>query len=326
MTLGLDRFKHYLVQFDTLLLAASKTENPALYLYKNDGRTKVFMLQGLCKLYAGLHDEKKFLKLKERFKAIEDLLGGVDHYDAFAISFKADKKIPKEIIPFLEKKRKEKMDDLNWMLLKKKWINHDPLRSKKIYKKLENMNWLDAKKEKELITKFYLNAIADINKFYKETGATFTNIEEQIHELRRKIRWLSIYAQALQGAVQFSTKKIIDKKVDKYLTKEIVASPFNKMPAKGKNTDVILLEKKYFLAMSNVIAALGNVKDEGLKIFNTKEAIQATQAVSEDIALSNAYKLHKMNKDGLAVIMKKAKTICIPFFAERNLEKMMGLK
>lgn len=319
-----EKFEFYLLQLDDLLQKASRTKNPALFLYQNDGRTKVFMLQGLAKLYAGMHNEKKFLKIKARFKEIEDLLGGVDYYDNFAKDFLKDKTIPSRVRLFLEKKRDEKIAELNMLLLKRKWINHDPLRTKKLRKRLNKMDWKKPEIEIELIKKFYAKSITDINSFYAETGTAFSNIEEQVHELRRKLRWLSIYPQALQGTVQLKDSKRKDEAVKKYLIPEIVNSPYNIMPAKGNNTSTLLLEKNYFLALSNMISALGKLKDKGLRAIVLAEAIKGTQFVSEEIALQRAYKLNKMKEDGLNAIMKKAHELCTKYFEEKNLEKLIA--
>lgn len=324
MTNSSEKFEFYLLQLDDLLLKASQSKNPALFLYQNDGRTKVFMLEGLAKLYAGMHNEKKFLKLKARFKEIEDFLGGVDYYDNFAKDFVKDKSIPSKIRLFVEKKRDEKLAALNMLLLKRKWINHDPLRTKKIRKKLKKMDWKKAEIEIELIKVFYVKSIADINSFYAETGAAFSNLEEQVHELRRKLRWLSIYPQALQGTLQLKDSKHKDEVVKKYLIPEIVNSPYNKMPAKANNKATLLLEKNYFLALSNMISSLGKLKDKGLRVIVTAEAVKGTQFVSDAIALERAYKLNKMKEDGLNVIMKKAHQICALYFKENNLDKLIA--
>jgi hypothetical protein len=324
MTKGLGRFEFYLIQLDDLLLKASRTDNPALFLYQNDGRTKVFMLEGLAKLYAGMHNEKKFLKLKERFKQIEDSLGGVDYYDNFAKDFLADAEMPSTIRIFLEGKRDEKLAELNITLLKRKWINHDPLRTKKIRKRLKGMDWVNTEKEIALIKKFYVKSIEGINKFYEETGSAFSNLEEQVHELRRRLRWLSIYPQALQGAIQLKDSQLKDPAVEKYLIPEIVNSPFNKMPLQGNNPTTLLLEKNYFLALSNMISALGKLKDKGLRVIVTAEAVKATQFVSEEVALQRAYELNKMNTDGLKEIMRKAHELCALYFEEKNLDKLIA--
>jgi hypothetical protein len=323
MTKGLGRFEFYLIQLDDLLLKASRTDNPALFLYQNDGRTKVFMLEGLAKLYAGMHNEKKFLKIKERFKQIEDLLGGIDYYDNFAKDFLADAEMPSTIRIFLEGKRDEKLAELNASLLKRKWINHDPLRTKRIRGKLKSMDWVNTEKEIGLIKKFYEKSITSIKDFYDEIGHAFTNLEEQVHEIRRRLRWLSIYAQALQGAIQLKDSNIKDATVEKYLTPEIVNSPFNKMPLQGNNPTTLLLEKNYFLALSNIISALGRLKDKGLRVIVTAEAVKATQFVSEEVAMQRALELNKMSTDGLKDIMQKAKEICDAYFEENNLEKLI---
>ena len=324
MTKGLGRFEFYLIQLDDLLLKASRTKNPALFLYQNDARTKLFMLEGLAKLYAGMHNEKKFIKLKERFKQIEDAIGGIDYYDNFAKDFLADAEMPSTIRIFLESKRDEKLAELNASLLKRKWINHDPLRTKKIRKKLKGMDWLQTEKELELIKKFYQKSIGSINKFYEETGSAFSNLEEQVHELRRKLRWLSIYPQALQGAIQLKDSQIKDTAVEKYLIPEIVNSPFNKMPEQGNNKSVLYFEQNYFLALSFVISALGKLKDKGLRIIVIAEAVKGTQFIAPSLALQKAFELGKVKETALTEILQEAKKICEQFFEEDNLGKMLG--
>ena len=324
MKKGLGKFEFYLIKLDSIFEAAVKTKNPALYVYENDGRTKVFMLEGLAKLYAGMHNEKRFTKLKDSFKALEDLLGAVDYYDSFAKDFAADKKIPATITKFMQAKKTEKLAELNYLLEKKKWIKNRKPRTTKIRKRLAKLDWQPQEKEIELIKKDYESSIKSINKFYKETGIAFTDVEVQVHELRRKLRWLSIYPQALQGSIQLIDSKIADKNVTKYLIKEIVTSPFNKMPKKGTHELVLNFEQNYFLALSFVIAALGKLKDKGLRLFAIAEAIQGTETTSKESAMQKAIKIAKANNNTLVTILKEAKTIASKFFEEDNLGKLIA--
>ena len=324
MKKGLGKFEFYLIKLDSIFEAAVKTKNPALYVYENDGRTKVFMLEGLAKLYAGMHNEKRFTKLKDSFKALEDLLGAVDYYDSFAKDFAADKKIPATITKFMQAKKTEKLAELNYLLEKKKWIKNRKPRTTKIRKRLSKLDWQPQEKEIALIKKDYESSIKSINKFYKETGIAFTDVEVQVHELRRKLRWLSIYPQALQGSIQLIDSKIADKNVTKYLIKEIVTSPFNKMPKKGTHELVLNFEQNYFLALSFVIAALGKLKDKGLRLFAIAEAIQGTETTSKESAMQKAIKIAKANNNTLVTILKEAKTIASKFFEEDNLGKLIA--
>ena len=324
MTKGLGKFEFYLIQLDTILIAATKTKNPALYLYENDGRTNIFMLEGLAKLYAGMHNEKKFLKIKDSLKAVEDLLGAIDFYDSFAKDFTLDKKIPLTISKFMQAKKTEKLAQLNYLLEKKKWINSSKLRSNKIRKRLSKLDWKQQEEEILLIGKVYESSVTSINKFYKATGTAFTDVENQVHELRRKLRWLSIYPQALQGAVQLVNSNKVDKDVKKYLTKEITDSPYNKLPKQGTHKPVLYLEQNYFLALSFIISALGKLKDKGLRYLAIAEAVKGTEFISEALAMQKALKICGTKESAKADILNEAKIICNQFFGENNLEKMIG--
>ena len=326
MLQGPGRFEYYLIQLEELLSKAAITENPALFLYQNDARTKLFMLEGLSKLYAGLHDKKRFLYAMEYFKTLEDMIGAVDYYDAFAKDFLEDPIMPSTIRLFVESKREEKLKAINEILIKKKWISADLYRTKKIRKRIKKADWKIPEKEVELIKEFYFKAIEKINEFYKETGEQFTDIELQVHDLRRKLRWLSIYPQALRGCVQSVDNGIETPELAKYLTPEIINSPFNIMPPPGNNRFFVQLEKNYLFSLSFVISALGKIKDGGLRIVAIAEAVKHTQFVTDEIAMEKAIELNAVNTDGLYSSLKKANEICDPFFAENNLGKLIAPK
>ena len=323
MIQGPGRFEYYLIQLEELLVKASATENPAFFLYKNDARTKLFMLEGLSKLYAGMHNKKKFLYAMQYFKSLEDIFGAVDYYDGYAKDFLEDTIMPSTIRLFVEKRREENLQLINEVLIKKKWLSPDLYRTKKIRKRIKNADWQTPEKEVVSIKQFYQKAIARINEFYKETGAEFTDIELQVHDLRRKLRWLSIYPQALRGCIQFSDNIIETPELSKYLIPEIVHSPYNIMPVAGHNQFFVLFEKNYFLSLSYVISALGKIKDKGLRILATAEAIKNTQFVNETISLERALLLNNVESNGLDMTLKKAKEICQPFFEEDNLGKLI---
>lgn len=323
MTLGPIRFEYWLIKLDEVLLRAAATENPALFLYQNNARTYLFMLEGLSKLYAGMHNPKRFSKMQEIFKELEDMLGAVDYYDNFAKDFLADPEMPVTIRIYTEGKREENIAETNALLQKRKWIRAKDSRTKKIRKELKGADWVEPSDEIALIRNFYEAAVSVINDFYAGTGGAFTDVESQVHALRRKLRWLSIYPAALLGAVQLADDSIPDDAVTKYLTPEIVNSPFNKMPDRGNNTDILLLKRNYFLALSWMISALGKLKDSGLRVIIIAEAVKATQFMNDDIALARAFQLNKTDKTGLSQIMTEAGKISALYFAEKNLEKML---
>jgi hypothetical protein len=132
MTHGPGRFEYWLIKLDELVLQAAVTENPGLFLYQNNARTPLFMLEGLSKLYAGLHNRKRFRELQGEFKSLEDIFGDIDYYDAFSKDFFADPEMPVTIRMYTEEKRDEKLAELNIILKKRKWLKAKDSRTKKI--------------------------------------------------------------------------------------------------------------------------------------------------------------------------------------------------
>ncbi len=321
---GLERFEFYLVKLEALLLQASKERNAGLFLYSNDARTTIFMLEGLAKLYAGLHNKKRFTKIKEDCKLLEDAMGAIDYYDSFAKEFVNNPVIPAEVTDYTQGQAREKIQRLNDLLASGNWIGEKADRIKKIRKKLKSADWLKDDKEVKAIAGFYKDSIKGIKEFVAETNCRFTEIETQVHAVRRKLRWLSIYPRALQGLIQLTENNIIDDSLHKYLTPDTINSPFNKMPEAGNNWFFLMLEKSHFLALSWMISSLGKLKDNGLRIVVITEALQQVRGIDHDTALAKTYEILGNQHPGVSTILSDASLICETYFKEENLDKLLS--
>ena len=324
------RFEYYLNQLEALLLKSSKQKNPGLWLYQNNARTPLFMLEGLAKMYSGIHNKKKFEKLKLHFKLLEDIIGQIDYYDAFAKEFLANKKIPAVITNYLQAQSREKIQSLNEILIEKKWLGDDNIRIKKIRKKLSKADWQDEKDDIKSIQQFYITAINKILEFISEKNFHFTDVENDVHEFRRMLRWLSIYPQALQGCIQLSkAEKTVPKFLAKYLTKEITGSKYNVMPDAAGIKYFLLFDKNRFYALSWMIAELGNLKDNGLKVEIIKEAVLQTSPQgstgkpNEKATLAKAYKLAGSGQKTIPQVLEAAENLCKVYCKEKNLESLI---
>jgi len=320
---GVKRFNHFLKKLEDLLDKASRQKTPALWLYKNDARTTLFMLEGLAKMYTQLHNKKKFSKLDIEFKQLEDILGAIDYYDVFSKEFVKNKRIPGTVTLYLQAQTREKIQSLDEMLREQGWIGADNKRIDKIRKTLSEIDWLKEKDEIKKIWKFYEQAIKKIAEFVNKEDFHFENIETDVHELRRKLRWLSIYPHGLLGSIQVSEVKKKPANLSKYLTKEIINSPFNKVPDAGDNRYFLLLEQNYFYALSWMIAELGRLKDNGLRVIIIKEALQSTSAVNDGVATKKAYKFIGNGQLTLRQLLDAADKVCKTYFAEKNLEELV---
>lgn len=323
MKKGQARFDLFLAQLQTLLDKAAKQKNPALWLYQNNARTPLFMLEGLAKLYAGIHNKKKFIKLKAHFKLLEDAIGQIDYYDAFAKEFAGNKKIPATVVSYLQAQAREKIQSLNEILTEKDWIGSGKSRIEKIRKKLKKADWLDEPKDVEGIRDFYFSSINGILEFSNQKNFHFENVEKDVHELRRMLRWLSIYPQALKGCIQLSQAKKSPAYLSKYLTKAITGSPYNVMPDAGDLRYFLLLDKTRFYALSWMISELGNLKDSGLRLEVIKEALIQSGSTNEKAALIKARSFLGNRQLTEQQVLDQAEAILKTFCKEQNLESLV---
>lgn len=308
---GPARFAFYLEQLENLLASAAEQKDPAFWLYQNNARTPLFMLEGLARLYCELHNKHRFEKLEKQFKSLEDALGMIDYYDGFAKQFAADRSVPDTVTKFAQKRAVDESAKLNSLLVAKHWIGDKASRIGKIKEKLAGADWLDEKQEMKAIESNYRENIAKINAFAKTYNNGFTELESQVHELRRKLRWLSIFPAALRGCIQLDETPTQDMNVAKYLTPEIVNSPFNKMPPPSECRYLLMFRRDYFLALSWMIAELGKLKDQGLRT----------------VLLNEAGKKSPADAVNETAILSQATAISRTFFAEKNLDKLIiGVK
>ena len=321
MKQGKARFDYQLNKVNVLLSEAKNQENPALWLFLHDLRTPMFMLESLSKMYAQLHNKPFFTEINERFKEIEDVLGAIDYYAAFLREFHADERIPATVKNHLESKTREKIALFNNLLAKRGWTNGKALG--RINEGLTIAKWQNQEEEIANIEKYYRKQIKKINKFVGETTFEFNNVESQVHELRRKLRWLSIYPQAFQGAIQLHETKANLTDLEKYLTDEIVSSPFNNLPTSLATKHHLLLEKHHFLALSWMISELGKLKDKGLKITALKDAFQEIAFLKDEEAMNEVYRVLGDDYPKMGTLLKQAGVVAQTFFDEKILDKLI---
>ncbi len=319
---GMNRFEFYLQYLEGMMQHAAKETNPALWLYSNDARTPFFMLEGLSRLYANLHNKKKFATLKDQFKSMEDGFGMVDYYDNYAKIFQAHPTVPVHLREYMQAQSREKMQRANDLLKSDDWITEGHIRFKKMRKKLKQADWLQPKDEAKAIRAFYKDEITGIKKSVLAANGLFTEIESQVHEFRRNIRWLSIYPQALQGLIQLTDSGESSGTIQKYLLPEIVNSKYNKMPDAGSNTWFLMLEKNNFLGLSWLISETGKIKDEGLQVFALTEALQQTEGLSHDEAWTRAFSILQLENDHIDKLLTRASQVIHTFIKEKHLDKL----
>lgn len=308
-------------QLGELFKKAEKQKNPALWLHQNGARNVLFMLEGLTRLHDRAFDEKLFGKWCKRFKKLEDVFGRIDDCLALEKEFAANKKINKELANQFSNGAAKYIEKCNKRLISKQWMTH------RLDLFNEQLNVYSVDYNKEYIHELkvaIIEEIEDIIIFLEKLNFNLTNMENHLHDLRRRLRWLSIYGQALNGLIQVKTSKTKTKTHINYFTKEILHSPYNKLPQKPKNCAIIEFDSSAFFALSWIINELGKQKDLGLKIESLSKTIYVYEDITKEQAQVKAEKLLGTKSTTHDDILKLAsETIKTFVMKDRMLEKLV---
>jgi hypothetical protein len=309
-------FLFYSNQLHTLLVKASAEKNPALWLHKNNVRTILFMLEGLTRLHKEAFDEPLFTKWYKRFKKLEDEFGQLDECISYDAIYKLDKKIPPSIKESIRQQINIISEKINTRLVSKDWLTGKILSFNVKLSKFTIEYNDDYVGE---LTIAISEEIKTINNFGLKLNYSFTQLEEEVHEMRRKLRWISIYGQALNGIIQLKPTTKKQSYSINYITKEIITSKYNKLAAKPKGSSVILFDKNSFLCLSWAINELGKLKDKGLKINFLAKEIVKVEGCTDAIAQEKA--LHILNEKSNAeeVILKTASNMIYQFLLKDHI-------
>lgn len=322
MSVVYNQFVLNLIKIEKLLDQSNRELNPGEWVYKNDLRTPMFMLEGLSRIYSGINPSGKLKKIYERFKTVEDAIGLLDYYAAFEKEFTENKAVHPKIIEYIHGQRMRANKSLEAMLKADDWLNGK--RIQKIRSRLMELDWIDKEaKEINALRESYLGEIKTVKAFATGTKFVFKNVEADLHEMRRRIRWLSIYPQALGGIMQLQEKKPMKSFLTKYITPDVINSPYNQLPVLNSLKDHIFLEKNRFLSMSWLISTLGKLKDQGLRIHVLEEAIKKTKIVSVGKIDGEIKSILGADYPTTAKLLSQSSEICKTYFEEKNLENLV---
>lgn len=322
-TSSFNPFLVHSVKLQGLLTKASKQKSPSLWLHQNNARTSFFMLEALTRIHDYAFDEKIFAKWHKRFKKMEDVFGEIDYYLVLEKEFKANKKIDKATVAYFAEKGKKQLEKCDSRLLEKEWLEG------KLKEFDARLNEYTVVYNKEYLNELKLTIKADIENiliFLQKIDYSFTQFEKQVHEVRRKLRWLSIYAQALNGLIQLKKTVKKPKYQINYFTPEILKSPFNKLPVKPKNVVVMEFDHDSFFALSWIIRELGILKDNGLRVMALTEAISKTTNCSTQEAKEKAHVLLGIDKNLEVKILKQVSEMVKTFILKDKILDTLVVK
>lgn len=307
------RFAKQLQQLLPKLNAAKNLEDPALALYQSNTRQVLFYLEALARIYRNIHNFKRFERLRIIFKVIEDQLGRIDYYDGFIKELSIQENFPAILLDNLKEHYSGELKALNRMLQKQDWINDDSSMIKKIWEELEDADWKEPMEDRCAVGETIIADADLIEASYDDGILNFRSLENGVHKFRRELRWISIYAQALDGLIQLRRIDTPNPKLVVYLSKEVIANPFNKLPPLADDIEPIYIQAPNFYALSWLIEEGGKLKDEGLRVICIEDAIREVNFVEEKEVKQTARRLAVNSTHSLRQIKEKMEILADDF-------------
>ncbi len=296
-------------QLQTLLIKSKTQPSSALYLLENNARTPLFMLESIARILYK-QNETLYAKWLKVSKKLEDALGELDYYAYYIKENKTSSYFNVQEINYLAKKHNKALNKLNEKLVDKDYY----------------LDWIDAllkseinfntAKEKKFIKELCDKELVKCAEFFSEFTAGFNDMELQVHELRRKLRWVSIYTQSFDGLFAYKTSRAKYKWESEFISKEETISKFNVLPTNKGIKTPIQINKKAFYALSSVIRQLGDIKDQGLKEHSKIYTEEKLDIKANPLTI-------KKRQDEEAKLLKDAHSLLKSFFETHKIHSLI---
>ena len=262
-------------------LAAPRT-HAGHFLYKADGRTPLFYLEGLARCGKAVGPKRGMWNAwLPRFKEIEDRIGVYDYWYDLEQRGTAWK-LQKPLLGYFGERKAQALGAMEYALHRSGWwLEQDgtPTASGPILDALREsigeLHWPKPKAERKLIATFLRDEVAETIAKLDDGTINLDKVELGIHELRRQLRWVPIYGLAMRGKIVLDERSH-DGPLSHYVTPEMLAHPFNQLPEHPDEPNPVRLHTGAFLAVSLLITEIGKLKDRALW---TQEIERSSQIV-----------------------------------------------
>lgn len=233
-------------------------------LLKSGVRVAAFDMQSLGRLYADYpeKDIKKLIKdVRKSGKDLEDALGAFDKFESMNE----------------KKEAKEAAGELMTLIYDEGFLDEDgetPL-LKKLKKEVGNANW----KSEQVDRSFVLSQLIAQLEVVRTTPYDMGRLEEGLHELRRELRWFSIYGRNIDGLL---TAQKASCPISKTPFAQYADKKYSTLPA--GNISSCNVSKCLYLEVVGANGLFAELKDEAEPIVEKDKKLKENDLTPPDIA------------------------------------------
>ena len=251
------------------------------FAHYRTARLHAFQLEFLAKFLrkADLENLEAFERLHVLAKDLEDRLGAFNEIDEMIVLCrKYDVHLPsmKPAVAHFESLRKVQYRSLTKWMKSAGWQGRDLQQVRaagELIAQLEDLSEDEvrlaaAKKMVKVLKELQSNVDQGVFSPAKKSGYTLKEVESKVHELRREIRKVPMYASYADGLFALTNEPDrFSKKADqaqiffsRLVKSPLVNSPFAKLP-KPRVRKPLLISRAFFLAITKYVSELGFAKD-----------------------------------------------------------------
>ncbi len=288
--LQIARFEKWTKIIEQSLNSSSDPKKVAEDLLQGQARYAAFNLQALGRIYE--KQDKIFRWIHRDFKELEDAMGTHDKWKAIASVATGEKK--KEIQAEQDKafhalvELLEKSDDEG-----AQWVSRRKDRSKmtSLQERLKNFDWPSDKKDRAIVVESLIDQVDGV----KDTKYDLSILENEsnkrgLHAFRRDLRWISIQAGVVDGAITFKSSRQCAIPRYSRLAGDLALSQnkYSQLPANPNEPEPCRISQCLFLAVVKSVRDLGEIKDkaetlENLAAIPTNEVPRQFKAPAQKI-------------------------------------------
>lgn len=269
----------------------SEVESPSSLssLQRTNLRSDLFRWEALTRLYSDNSKEgEPFERLRGQVKEFEDILGKwIDK--RLRTEFAEKVKAPEPVIARFRKKAGEYDETFFDFLQKNGWspeAKEDRLTDTE--KQLKESRWLGYSEDRSQLLHRMAEEAREIHRALKKEEYDFGKLELGIHELRRDIRWFSIYAGALQGMLLLKDGECPYPEYAWLSQSKYAKGPFSQLDGPERAIQPCYLTRCLFLEISRQVDLLGKIKDYGEAQGNLRKGLQKAMDLKKEEAKKQA--------------------------------------
>jgi hypothetical protein len=274
----------------------------------NDLRLQIFYMEGILKLYRKRYPDE-LTGMFGKVKALEDALG---LYSATMAHTRLgeEKGVSPEMQSLFKKHEADARTAMLDRLATDGWLPEGPDKKdvplmRELTLTLAGMEWDSYEDDKAFVKDEIGDEIRDLQK--ADLNMDELQGDVGLHELRRQLRWIPIYATSLDGLVIHTPDKNPVKFYEPLLQSDVASSKYAKLPEATRESDPIVVPTSLYLANTKYITDVGKLKDRGEEIEAIEHAlVELGEAKSPKKARKEALEILGLPKDGHDAIHEEA--------------------